>query len=163
MDVFLWVALALLVLGVVGSVLPLLPGALLSVVGVVVYWVSTGFSEPGPIAFVGLTLVGLVALVTDYAGGMVAARFGGASTRTSIVAGVVGFLLMFLIGPLGIFVGVAGTVFALEYVDHQDAEESAGRFSGSHRLTARLAAESAPSPRRRRPARARRRRPPEAA
>ncbi|ADE04649.1 MULTISPECIES: DUF456 domain-containing protein [Haloferax] len=127
MDVFLWVALALLVLGVVGSVLPLLPGALLSVVGVVVYWVSTGFSEPGPIAFVGLTLVGLVALVTDYAGGMVAARFGGASTRTSIVAGVVGFLLMFLIGPLGIFVGVAGTVFALEYVDHQDAEESGRR------------------------------------
>ncbi|MDS0241147.1 MULTISPECIES: DUF456 domain-containing protein [unclassified Haloferax] len=124
MDVFLWIALALLVLGVVGSVLPLLPGALLSVLGVVVYWVASGFSDPGPIAFVGLTLVGLVALVTDYAGGMVAARFGGASTRTSIIAGVAGFLLMFLIGPLGIFVGVAGTVFALEYLDHQDAEES---------------------------------------
>ncbi|AFK20415.1 DUF456 domain-containing protein [Haloferax mediterranei ATCC 33500] len=127
MDVFLWVAVALLVLGVVGSVLPLLPGALLSVIGVLVYWWSTGYSDPGLLGLVGLLLVGLAALAADYGAGFVAARVGGASNRTSLLAGLVGFVLLFLLGPLGIFIGVAGTVFLVEYYEHEDAEESGRR------------------------------------
>ncbi|ELZ94153.1 hypothetical protein C440_11048 [Haloferax mucosum ATCC BAA-1512] len=127
MDVFFWIALALLVLGVIGSVLPLLPGALLSVVGVLVYWWSTGFSDPGLFGLVSLLFVGVVALVTDYGAGIFAARFGGASTTTSLLAGVVGFVLMFLLGPIGIFVGVAGTVFAVEYYHNEDVEASGRR------------------------------------
>ncbi|WP_410767066.1 DUF456 domain-containing protein [Haloferax sp. DFSO60] len=127
MEPFFWVALVLLVLGVVGSVLPMLPGALLSVIGLLVYWWSTGFSEPGLLALAGLLFVGLTALVADYGGGVIAARFGGASTKTSILAGVVGLILLFVLGPLGIFIGVAGTVFVVEYLDHQDAERGAQR------------------------------------
>ncbi|MFC7202080.1 DUF456 family protein [Haloferax namakaokahaiae] len=127
MEPFLWIALALLVLGVVGSILPMLPGALLSVVGLLLYWWSTGYSEPGLLALVGLLLVGLTAMAADYGGGVIAARFGGASTKTSILAGVVGLVLLFVLGPLGIFVGVAGTVFVVEYLDHQDAERGVQR------------------------------------
>ncbi|KAB1198762.1 MULTISPECIES: DUF456 domain-containing protein [Haloferax] len=127
MDLFFWVALALLVVGVVGSVLPFLPGAILSVVGVLVYWWSTGFSDPGLLWVFSLLLAGVVAIVTDYGAGVIAARVGGASTRTSILAGAVGFVLLFVLGPIGLVLGVAGTVFVVEYLEHEDVEESGRR------------------------------------
>jgi uncharacterized protein YqgC (DUF456 family) len=127
MDLFFWVALVLLVLGVVGSVLPVLPGAILSVVAVLLYWWSSGFSDPSLLVVIGLLFVGLVALVTDYGAGVIAARVGGASTRTALLAGVVGFVLLFVFGPLGLVLGVAGTVFVLEYLEHEDAEQSGRR------------------------------------
>ncbi|KTG27502.1 DUF456 domain-containing protein [Haloferax profundi] len=127
MDLFFWVALVLLVLGVVGSVLPLLPGAVLSVGGVLVYWWSTGFTDPGLLGLFSLLLVGFVAIATDYGAGVIAARVGGASSRTALIAGVAGFVLLFVLGPLGMFIGVAGTVFVIEYLEHEDAEESGRR------------------------------------
>ncbi|WP_416841017.1 DUF456 domain-containing protein [Haloferax sp. DFSO52] len=127
MDLFFWLALALLVVGVAGSILPFLPGAILSVVGVLVYWWSTGFSDPGLLWVFSLLVVGLIAIVTDYGAGVIAARVGGASTRTAILAGVVGFVLLFVLGPIGLVLGVAGTVFVIEYLEHQDTHESGRR------------------------------------
>ncbi|WP_411966820.1 DUF456 domain-containing protein [Haloferax sp. YSSS75] len=127
MDLFFWLALVLLVVGVVGSVLPFLPGAVLSVIGVLLYWWSSGFSDPGLFGLFGLLAIGVVAIATDYGAGFIAARVGGASTRTALLAGVVGFVLLFVLGPLGMFLGVAGTVFVIEYLEHEDAEESGRR------------------------------------
>ncbi|WP_224449412.1 DUF456 domain-containing protein [Haloprofundus salilacus] len=119
-----WIALALLVVGVVGSVAPLVPGALASLAGVYLYWWSTEFGEPGLLAVVGLTFVGLTAVVFDYFAGPIAARYGGASNGTTVVAAVVGFLAFFVAGPPGILLGVAGTVFALEFYRNRDANAS---------------------------------------
>ena len=124
MDSLAWVALGLLVVGVVGAVVPLLPGALSSLAGVYLYWWSTGFASPGPLALAGLTLVGLVALALDYLSGPIAASAGGAPLRTTALASLVGFALLFVLGPPGLLLGVAGTVFALEYRRHQDVEAS---------------------------------------
>lgn len=123
-DLLILVALALLVGGVAGSVLPLLPGAPLSLAGVYVYWWSTGFSDPGVLALVGFTAVGLVAVVVDLFGGAISARAGGASMATTALAAVVGLVLLVFTGPLGMLVGIAGTVFAVEYYHHQDARSS---------------------------------------
>lgn len=119
------VALALVVLGVVGSVAPLLPGALLSLAGVYVYWWGQGFAEPSLLVLAGFTLVALAAAVADYFGGAIAAGAGGASRWTMLAAGVAGVLLFFLTGPVGILLGVAGTVFALEFHRHRDARRGA--------------------------------------
>lgn len=117
-----WIAVGLLVVGVVGSVVPLLPGGLVSLAGVFLYWWSTGYADPGPVALVGLAALSLAAVVVDQFGGALAARAGGASTLTAAAAAVVGLALFFVVGPVGILVGVAGTVFALEYWRHRDAE-----------------------------------------
>jgi uncharacterized protein YqgC (DUF456 family) len=116
--------LVLLVGGVVGSVVPNVPGALLSMAGVLVYWGGTGFTDPGPIVLVGLLLLGLVTLAVDWLSGIVSAKVGGASTSTAIAAGLVGGVLFFVTGPLGIILGVGGTVFAIEYYRHRDFDES---------------------------------------
>jgi len=114
MDLVTVAAFALLALGVIGSVAPLLPGALLSLSGVYLYWWHAGYAEPGLFALAAFTVVGLTALVADYFGGAIAAGAGGASTRTVAVAAVAGIVLFFLAGPLGTLLGVAATVFALE-------------------------------------------------
>lgn len=119
------VAVALLVLGVVGSVVPLLPGPLLSLAGVYCYWWASGYTEPGLIVLVALTLVGLLALIANYFAGAVSARAGGASLGTSILAAVAGIVLFFVAGPLGIILGVVGAVFAVEFYRHRDATRGA--------------------------------------
>lgn len=123
-DVILLVAVGLLVAGVVGSVLPAMPGALLSLAGVYLHWWSSGFAEPGLALLVALTLVGLATLAVDYLGGAISARVGGASTGTTALAAVVGFVLFFVAGPLGILVGIAATVFLAEYYRSRDARAS---------------------------------------
>ena len=107
--------------GVVGSLVPQVPGALLSLAGVYCYWYATG--EPGLALLVALTLTGLVTWVVDFAGGAIAARAGGASTTTAVLAGLVGVVLFFVASPLGAILGVAVTVFAVEFQRQRDARK----------------------------------------
>ncbi|WP_232685885.1 DUF456 domain-containing protein [Halobacterium zhouii] len=123
MDTLVLVAFALLVLGVVGAVLPLLPSGLFSLAGVAVYWWHTG--DPGTLLFALLVGLSLVAVAVDWLAGFVGAKAGGVDTKVAVVAGAVGFLLMLLTGPVGLLAGVAGTVFAFEFRESGDAEASA--------------------------------------
>lgn len=125
MEPFVWVGIALVAAGVVGSVLPLVPGGLLSVAGVLVSWWATGYAEPSLPLVAALVAVGLLATLVDYAGGAIAARAGGASLTTTAVAVLVGLVLLFVAGPIGFLVGLAATVFAVEFAQHADTEESA--------------------------------------
>lgn len=123
-DPVVLVAVALAVLGVVGSVTPLVPGAGLSLAGIFLYWWHTGYSDPGTAVLVALTLLGLATMAVDYLAGLLSAKAGGASWTTGVVAGIVGLALLFVAGPVGVVGGVAGTVFALEYYRNGSREES---------------------------------------
>ncbi|WP_255149469.1 DUF456 domain-containing protein [Halorarius halobius] len=118
------VALLLCVAGVVGSILPGLPGAVLSLSGVLLFWWHTGYTRPGPLLLAVLLGLAMLALLADWFGGAVAAKAGGASTLTTVVAALVGLLLLFVAGPLGVVLGIGGTVFALEYRENGDPEAS---------------------------------------
>ena len=122
MEPLTWIALGLVALGVVGSVLPLVPGGGLSVVGVLGYWWSTGYAEPSALLVAVLVGVGILTMVVDYFGGAIAARAGGASALTTAVAVLVGLVLLFVAGPVGFILGIAATVFAVEFAQHADAE-----------------------------------------
>jgi uncharacterized protein YqgC (DUF456 family) len=115
MDLVLVAAIALLLLGDVGSVLSVLPGAGLSLVGIYLYWWHTGYSTPGFAAMMAFTLARVVAVVADYFGEALAARAGGASVRTVLLATLVSVPLLFVAGPVGLFAVVAGVVFAVEF------------------------------------------------
>ncbi|MFB6227411.1 MAG: DUF456 domain-containing protein [Halobacteriales archaeon] len=119
------VAVALLIAGVVGCVVPIVPGAPLSLAGVYLYWWGTGFTEPGVALLAALTLLGLLATVADVGAEVVSARVGGASMTTSVVAGAVGIVLFVVVTPIGALLGVVATVFVLEYRRHRDATQGA--------------------------------------
>jgi uncharacterized protein YqgC (DUF456 family) len=117
------VAAVFLVAGVIGSLLPLVPGSLLSTTGVVYHWWATG--EPGTLVVVLLVTLGLFALVLDWLGGAISARFGGASLGTTAAAALGGIALAFVLGPLGVVVGIFAVVFALECRRHGDVDSGA--------------------------------------
>lgn len=117
-------AFALLAGSVVGSVVPIVPSGLLSLVGVYTYWFATGFGEPGLLVLSGLTLVALLAMAIEWLSGAISAKAGGASMRTTVVATVAGFVGLVVVGPLGFLLGTAGVVFVLTYVENGDPRES---------------------------------------
>jgi uncharacterized protein YqgC (DUF456 family) len=118
-------AFLLLVAAVVGAALPSVPAAPFSLAGVIIYWWGTGFTEPGAVVLAALLLTGLLAMLADWLGGVVAARVGGASTTSALAGGAVGLVLLFVLGPVGVLVGSAGTVFVLEYVRRRNARAGA--------------------------------------
>lgn len=123
MELFLVATTLLLLLGIVGSILPMMPGALLSVAGVLLYaWQSKNPSW----LFVGFGLFFSVsAVLFDWLSGYLGAKIGGATGKTSLAAGVAGFLgFIFLGGPVGMIIAVAGTVFIREYLINNNFKKS---------------------------------------
>lgn len=116
----LLVAVVLLFAGVVASAVPLVPGGLVSLAGVGWYWTATG--EPGPVATALLVALCLLTVALDWLGGAISARVGGASLRTTAVAAVAALVGLLVLGPAGALLGVAGSVFALEYRRHGDVQ-----------------------------------------
>jgi uncharacterized protein YqgC (DUF456 family) len=117
-------AVALLVAGVVGSLRTRIPGAVLSLAGVYLYWWETGFTEPEWVTLALLTAVGVLALVGSLFGTFVADRIEGASTVVAAIGIAVGVVAFPFLGTTGLLVGTAATVFVLEYVRRRDMRRS---------------------------------------
>jgi uncharacterized protein YqgC (DUF456 family) len=123
-DVVLVVAVALLAGAIVGAAVPMVPSGLLSLAGLGVYWWGTGFEAVSGLTFAVLALLAVVTALVEFFGGSIAARAGGASWLTTAVAAVVGLVLMVVTGPLGLLVGLFGTVFVLEFVRGEELQGS---------------------------------------
>jgi uncharacterized protein YqgC (DUF456 family) len=122
MELSVVLTLLLLTAGMIGSIVPMAPGALFSLFAAVVYFFMT--DDPNMIFTVFATLTGLFALATDWFAGSIAANYGGASKRTSLMAGLAGvFGFIFLGGPIGLTIAVAATVFFREYLIHGDSDK----------------------------------------
>ena len=125
MNIFLIVAILLLLLGILGSFTPAVPGALLSGAGVFIYWWSTGYTEPGTVFLAITGVLTAFALMVDWFAGAITAKIGGASNKTSFMAGIAGVLgFIFLGGPLGVLIAVGGTVFIREYLKHGNMQKA---------------------------------------
>ncbi|WP_430505659.1 DUF456 domain-containing protein [Haloparvum sp. PAK95] len=126
MELVLAVALALLVAGVAGSIVPLVPAGVPSLAGIYLY--AAFGAEPLSVGtLVAFTVVGVVAAALELLGGPLAARGSGASTRTMLAAAGVGFLLFFVTGPVGIVIGMVLVVFYAEYSRGMTPELAARR------------------------------------
>ncbi len=124
MDYFLIAAILLMVLGIAGSLIPVLPGVVVSMAGVLLYWWSTGFTEPGNV-FIAITVfLGVTSMAFDWIASSMTAKAGGASDKTSVAAGVAGFLGFFIGGPVGVVVAAAVAVFIREYFRTGDVKKS---------------------------------------
>lgn len=120
------IVVVLLLAGVVGSAVPLLPSGLLSLSGVYVYYIW-GSHEMGLLLLAGFTFVGLTAAVLEHFAAAVSARASGASTGTMLYAAVAGLLLFFVTGPIGILLGIFGVVLASEIRDGGSPKQAARR------------------------------------
>lgn len=126
-------ALPFIVGGVAGTLLPVLPGTLLIWIGFLFYALLNGFADLGLVFFVGqLALVGVSYLVDFLATAYGVRRYGG--SKAAAWGAVLGSLLVFVIGPLGILIGpllgaVIGELFMGEQV-RQAMHAGFGSFLG---------------------------------
>lgn len=124
MEFILAITLGLLVAGIIGSFIPLVPGALLSITGITLYWWNTGFTRPGAFALILLYLTSFTALLFDFFAGAVGSKVGGASNKTVQMAAIAGVVLFFVAGPVGTIIGIVSVVLIREYLLTKSSESS---------------------------------------
>lgn len=98
-------ALIFFIVGLAGSILPIIPGAILMWVGMLIYGLMTDFATLGLAFFIGQALAVTLAYIIDYLSGAYGAkRYGGSryAIYGSIIGAIVGLILM---GPAGIIFG----------------------------------------------------------
>ena len=105
MTIVLWaIGIALVIIGLVGTVLPALPGAMLIVAGLVVAAWADGFTKVGVLTLVLIGAIGAASYLVDFAAAALGAKKFGASPRAMIGAGL-GTLLGLFLGLPGIIIG----------------------------------------------------------
>lgn len=123
----LWIVVsALFAIGLIGTVVPILPGVLLVYVGILFYALVTGFDEVSPGMTLGFGVVALFSLLTTLIGPAAAVR--GAGGRTLTMAGaVIGVILGVLTsGPLGLVVGAFVGALAGALIEGRSFNQAAG-------------------------------------
>ena len=103
-TVLLWVlSVALIVVGLAGTVLPVLPGTMLVWGGIVLgAWIDD-FTRVSIATVAVISVLGLLAWGLDYAAGLLGARRAGAS-RLALLGAAVGTVV-------GLFMGLVGVLF----------------------------------------------------
>ena len=122
-EPILWITLAVMLVGLAGSVLPALPGVPLIFIAALVYAYFTGFEVVGAGVLVLLGLFAALAFVADFVATSYGARRFGASnwgTAGGAIGGLIGALvgaLFFGVGAIfGLLAGSIGGVFLGEYL-----------------------------------------------
>jgi len=128
-DPLLWVTLVIMLAGLVGSILPGLPGVPLIFLSALVYASLTEFEYIGVPVIVLLGLFAAIALVADFVATTYGARRFGAS-NWGTVGGAIGGICGALVGALflgigalfGLILGSIGGVFLGEYLRRRERE-----------------------------------------
>ena len=120
MTIFLFVlAVVLVIVGLVGTVLPALPGAMLIVAGLVVAAWADGFARVGVWTLVVIGVIGAASYLVDFAAAALGAQKFGASPRAMVGAGL-GTLAGLFLGPVGIIFGPFVGAIIGELTVHRD-------------------------------------------
>jgi len=104
MTVWYVIAGILVLVGLAGTILPVLPGLPLVFAGMLLAAWAGGFAEVGAATLVALGVLTLLSVAVDFWAGAVGAKRVGAS-RLAIIGAVVGTLFALFMGPLGLFIG----------------------------------------------------------
>jgi uncharacterized protein YqgC (DUF456 family) len=113
---FVYALVALLMIaGLVGSLLPAMPGVVLILAGAAVHAVATGFDPLGPGRLTILALLTILAYALDYvAGALGVKRFGGSGW--AVAGAVAGALVGMFLGLPGLLLGPMLGALAAEYL-----------------------------------------------
>jgi uncharacterized protein len=125
--------MVMMIVGLIGSVVPGLPGVTLIFLSALLYAILTDFQTVGAVILVVLFLFAALAFITDFVATSYGARRFGASNWGTVggaVGGIVGALAGLLLAGIGslfgLILGTMAGVFAGEYLrrqQHGDPEE----------------------------------------
>ena len=105
MTVFWWVfTLLLMLFGLVGSVLPWIPGAVIIFAAAVIHYIFLPGQSVGIPTLIALGVLMIIALILDVLSGSLGAKWFGAS-RWGAIGGIVGTVVGMFFGLPGVFIG----------------------------------------------------------
>ncbi|MEF8801112.1 MAG: DUF456 domain-containing protein [Halolamina sp.] len=123
-DAVALLALGLLVIAVIASVVPAVPAGAIALLAVYIEYLFGTGNEMGLWLLFSFTVVGGLAILIDLFGGAITARAKGASQQTTVLAAAVGLVLFIVAGPIGVLVGMFGTVLWSELRDDRPFEQA---------------------------------------
>jgi len=120
MDVVWWVlSVALMLVGVAGTVLPVLPGTALVLAGIVLAAWIDDFARVGAGTLALVAVLAVIAWVLDYVAGLLGAKKAGASVH-ALIGAAIGTVVGLLMGIVGVlFMPLVGAA-AGEYLARRD-------------------------------------------
>ena len=134
-DLLFGIGYLLIVLGVVGAMVPVLPGPPFIWLGVLVWAWADDFARIGWPTLLFLALLTVIAWGADLALSFISSRRSGAGWRSigvSILGGLVGAILLSSIPVVGTFVGAAvGSISALWLMEYRRAQRSSSANDGN--------------------------------
>ncbi|MBS1258390.1 MAG: hypothetical protein MAG551_01449 [Candidatus Scalindua arabica] len=114
------IALLIMLGGLAGVVLPIIPSTPLILAGIVIYAVCDGFESISRLLLVTLGVLTIVSVVIDYFGGVIGAKKFGA-TKWGIIGSILGCIGGFITGGIvGIIIGPFLGAVLLELVFGKD-------------------------------------------
>jgi uncharacterized protein YqgC (DUF456 family) len=120
-------ALLVMLIGLAGTVVPILPGLGLIWLAVLIYAIAERFASIDPITFVVLTLLAALGIGADYLLGQAVGRAAGASWQAlaaGMVGGAIGFVLGLFVGGIGaVPAGLIGTLIGILVVEYQRRQD----------------------------------------
>lgn len=132
-----WLTLGVMVLGLIGVLIPVLPGIELIWLAALIYAIAERFATIDLLTFIVLTIMAGLGITANIWGSQLGGKMGGASWQALLAGtglGALGFLIGLIAGsigaiPAGLIGALAGTL-AVEYYRRKDWKGSVRASAG---------------------------------
>lgn len=115
-------SIVVLIAGLVGAVIPILPGLPLAFFGALIFAWITKFQIITPLGLVALAGLAIVSLLVDYFSGLISSRYAGASWLGALGALLGSIIGLIFFGLPGIILGPAIGVLIFEIIARRPAK-----------------------------------------
>jgi hypothetical protein len=120
----IFVVLLIMLVGLAGMILPLLPGLVLVWLGALIYGLAWGFGTWGPWLFAWITVLTIFGYGLDVLLTHLGALHTGASWQALLAALALGVIGFFVIPVAGALIGVVLGLFLVEFYRRKDAAQA---------------------------------------
>jgi uncharacterized protein YqgC (DUF456 family) len=117
-----WLTLGVMLVGLIGTLVPVLPGVELIWLAALVYAIAERFATIDPLTFAVLTALAAVGVLANFWASQLGGRLGGASWQAilvGLVLGALGFIVGALVGSIGAVPGgLIGSLAGILFVEY---------------------------------------------
>ncbi len=132
-----WLTLGVMGLGLLGVMIPVLPGVELIWIAALIYAIAERFTTVDPLTFTALTVLAAIGVTASIWASHLGSKLGGASWQALLAGlglGALGFIIGLLVGGIGALpaglIGALAGILAVEYRRRKDWKETARAGTG---------------------------------